>query len=336
MSVDDLTKDSAIHASLARLLPDDDIKLGMRLRIPPRRNSGPLVGTAYDYMVRFELERQHPNALTRRWVAEGAVETVAPIAGLGIFEIRAGNGEIRASVDGEVAARWVTVVRSARKAHKAYVADPAPSAEARRSLACHALRLARIDTFVRAEYVDVDPSRVEPADAEDVLELLEATPFDRLGSRDLLWLNPTFGDQSTRVGGADADIISGTSLLDLKTVKTPTPRGDLRQLLAYLFLARAARATDPSFPAIVTIGIYYSRQCQPWLLPVHGFTQMTEFSDVEHEFFERAETLFPRPLEHKGRRPPARPNGGTAGDSPKPTRTGAKASARQGSARPTR
>ncbi|HEY3353164.1 MAG TPA: hypothetical protein VGQ83_07960 [Polyangia bacterium] len=305
MSVDSLLRDAQVQADLARLLPEGPIKLGLQLRLPPRRPSGQLVGTAYDYAVRFELERRFPTARSSRWVAERAVDEVGVVAGLEAYlDMTTANG-VQVTIDGDIAARWAKVVRDARKAHKASLSEPSPTASTRQTMVGHALRLARIDPFVRARFVDEDPSRVDPLDIQDVVGLLESTPFDKLGSGAVLLLNPTFGEESARVGGADADIISGTSLFDLKTVKTPNPRGDLSQLLAYLFLARAAHAGDNSFPAISTVGIYYSRQCHLWLHSAHEFDSMAAFEEVERRFFERAEELFPKPVAKKTKKPAA-------------------------------
>jgi hypothetical protein len=92
-----------------------------------------------------------------------------------------------------------------------------------------------------------EPEKVEALDLEDLMELMRLVPWKDLGSPTLLWLNPDFGVHSTRVGGADCDLISGDRLLEIKATVTPNRRPDLRQLLGYLILARAANETDPAF-----------------------------------------------------------------------------------------
>ena len=37
---------------------------------PPLTENFSLVGTAFDYLLRFYIERQNPKAVTRKWVAE--------------------------------------------------------------------------------------------------------------------------------------------------------------------------------------------------------------------------------------------------------------------------
>src|SRR5258708_21515022 len=67
MSADALLKDKQIQDLLDRMLPNDAWPK-VRLKAPALRNSSGLVGTAFDYAVRFELERRHPGARTEPWV----------------------------------------------------------------------------------------------------------------------------------------------------------------------------------------------------------------------------------------------------------------------------
>jgi hypothetical protein len=98
-----------------------------------------------------------------------------------------------------------------------------------------------------------------------LLELLSIVPFDELVSDGRTLLNPTFGAASRLVGGADADLICGDMLVDLKTVKT----GSVQlyycdQLLGYFILARYARRLDKSFPFINRLALYFARHGYLW------------------------------------------------------------------------
>ena len=73
MSVTTLLKDAQIQALLKPFLPNKPMRLGMSLAVPARRNSGSLVGTAFDYLGRFELQHRHHNAIVGSWVAEDAL-----------------------------------------------------------------------------------------------------------------------------------------------------------------------------------------------------------------------------------------------------------------------
>lgn len=281
-----LVKDPDIRRHFEPLLADLPRPPDVAVKVPlHRKGAGPLVGTAFDYAVRFELQRRYPNAVTRSWCAEGAIAKngfglTGPIDDTGL-----------GAAKNDLTARWATIIRDARAAVSAYVADQSIGLSSREEVVGHALRLGRIDPFVRGNYLDPEPERVEPDDVADILEMMDIVPWDQLGSSTLLWLNPTFGNFSRRVGGADADIIAGDRLLDLKTTSVPTHTEDLRQLLGYLILARAARTEDQSFPIIGNIGAYHGRHGHLWYVPVVDLTSHPAFAVAEERFFERATEL---------------------------------------------
>jgi|SRR5882724_8531034 len=299
MSLSDFVDLPEIRALLEPLLPREPIQLRRPLRVPAARNSGGLVGTAFDYAVRFELQRRHPRAHAKRWLAELSLELVEPIAEITApddptlsFILQDDEGPVVSSVDSKLAMRWRAIVLDARAAVDAYLGDPAPSPRLRDEILAHALRLARIDSYYRVGWVDPEPELVDIRDVADLRVLVAILPWKALGSGEALWLNPNFADQSTRVGGADADIIMGDLLLDLKVVTKCSPRRDLRQLIGYLLLARAAVRDDPTFPTIARIGVYYARHGHLWTVPASDFIAHPAFRSVEKRFFVKADRLF--------------------------------------------
>jgi hypothetical protein len=74
MSIDALLRRPEVKEIFDPILPQSQIELGAELVIPPQSKSGSLVGTAFDYLVRFELQRRYPNAVARKWVAEEALD----------------------------------------------------------------------------------------------------------------------------------------------------------------------------------------------------------------------------------------------------------------------
>lgn len=100
--------------------------------------------------------------------------------------------------------------------------------------------------------------------------------------------NPIF-DRSNDLGGADADVIVDSTLLELKTVKTPVlNKITVWQILGYLL----ADTTDRH--EIREVGWYFSRHGYLWRLPVdellarlHGGTldltsARAQFADILH------------------------------------------------------
>jgi hypothetical protein len=291
MSVDTLLRDEQIQKMLAPLLPRERWPT-MRLKAKPGRNSGPLVGTAFDYAARFEFQRRHPGAHCSKWIAEEVLDLLSPIAGAdAILEELSDAGEVISSVDSDLLERWTKVVREARAFQAVYLQVKNPDAAAREQLARHALRLARIDPYRRSGYVEYEPETVEEVDLKDLLELLRITAWSELHAEGPLWLNPTFGQHSKRVGGADCDLISGDRLIDLKATTNPAPSRDFGQVILYLLLARAAHRTDPKFPRIGSVGVYYARHRELRLLQVEKIARPDVLDRAERRLFARADQL---------------------------------------------
>jgi hypothetical protein len=111
----------------------------------------------------------------------------------------------------------------------------------------------------------------------------------------VLRLNPPFGEASGLVGGADADLIAGDPLADVKVTKKGEVQGVyLDQLLGYLLLARRCAAEDVTFPTVKRLGIYFAR---------HG-----------HLLTQEAASILPGPAFFGG----ATPHGRLSGAPPRP------------------
>ena len=109
----------------------------------------------------------------------------------------------------------------------------------------------------------------------------------------MLLLNPSFGEASLLVGGADADLISGDLLLELKATKADKMEAvSLDQLLGYFLLTRHRRRLAPTFPEIKRFGIYFCRHGHLWVQDAALWTQHPEFTALEGWFFQHAAKVF--------------------------------------------
>jgi hypothetical protein len=83
----------------------------------------------------------------------------------------------------------------------------------------------------------------ERQDIDDVVSMLSKSKkfldSNRFSQSSIIALNPTFGRYSELVGGADADIITSSSLIDLKTTSHPSiDNYELAQIVGYYMLLR--------------------------------------------------------------------------------------------------
>jgi hypothetical protein len=269
-------------ASLRRGLPRE---FAAPLRCPPRSPRYSLVGTAFDYLLRFELQRRVPRAVAEPWVAEYTPVLLSQQTDMG--------GASAALPLQKVAERARRIVAEARAAVAAYQQSSAPKDSDKAALAAHALRLAKLDSVYRNGTLPPRFDHVSPVDVQDLLALLAVVPFDALIRPGLLLLNPTFGAASDLVGGADADLIAGGLLVDVKvTKKREIQGGHLDQLLGYLLLARRQRRLDGTFPELRRLGLYFARHADLWSQEAAAWTEQPHFAELEEWFFRRAQEVF--------------------------------------------
>ncbi len=155
----------------------------------------------------------------------------------------------------------------------------------RTRLAVHAVRLAKLDPYYRAAYADPTFAKAGTQETKEIVRLLSIVPFDSLRHPSTLLLNPSFGRYSDLVGGADADLIVGNRLIEIKATKKPHVERDMvRQLVGYMILAHRARRSDRSLPRLRTLEIYFARHGFMWSMPTAAILGSPGYADVERWF----------------------------------------------------
>jgi superfamily II DNA or RNA helicase len=224
-----------------------------------------LVGTAFDYLLRFEVQRRFPKAKSHRWVAEEAVDMI----------------RWDPDRDSRAARR---VLGQAKRAHREFIRARSPSREALEALAGHALRLAKLDQFYRAATLDLTFEEASPRDVRDLLRLLSIVPFDGpfggLLAHGPILLNPTFGKLSHKMGGADADLVAGGCLIDFKVTKFPKLTDEnIAQVVGYSMLADLARTGNKrAFPELGEVGLYFARHAVLQTIELGPVRQRAEYA----------------------------------------------------------
>ncbi len=276
--------------------------IAVPIKVEPSSKRYALVGTAFDYLLRFELQRRAPHAVTEGWAAEKARDRLRPFISKNC-RVYCGQPKWDGNLDHfippeEVFRRATKIVEDAKTAVAAYVKLKRASRDKRADLAAHAIRLANLDPVYRRGDYQLDPQfdQAFPEDVENLLALLAIVPFDKLIHDQVLLLNPNFGATSELVGAADTDLITGDMLVDLKTTKKGEMDGvNLDQLFGYYLLARRHRQVDPTFPEIKRLAFYFSRHGYLWSEPATTWTDHPQFSEIEKWFFQRAEKIYGRP-----------------------------------------
>jgi hypothetical protein len=283
MSLTTFVEQDEVAARLRAFVPDVPRTFSIPIKVQPRTTDYSRVGTAFDYFLRFEILRRAPYAQARPWVAEGALEYLKKARLIGISRSET------MFVDHSMVEQVRKVVEAARSAVSDFVTKRKVSRKQREEVASHALRLARLDLVVRRSILDPTFEEVNDDEVQELLALLGIVPFQALTNERVMLLNPTFGESSRLVGGADADLISGGTLIDIKTKKTAAwTLQDFNQLLGYLILGKRERRSKRAFPALVRVGIYFSRHGYLWVYDVASMVRSRAFREVERWFIRRA------------------------------------------------
>jgi hypothetical protein len=295
-----------VTAKVKPFRPKLSRKIPAQLQIEPRSTRYATVGTAFDYLLRFELQRRAPHAVSGQWVAEYAPELIWKSDGRVtafmalrkdergvVSEVRPPPTWADPSLAKETAQRAKTVIEMAKSDVTAYLKNESPTLSDQAKLASHAIRLAKLDDMFRARRFDGTFVDAAKEDIDDLLAMLAIVPFEPLLHDQVLLLNPDFQEASLLVGGADTDLISGNLLVDFKaTKKSEMQARDLDQLFGYVLLARHQRRTNPAFPEIKRLGFYFCRHGHLWVQDVSAWIDHPEFPEVEQWFFERAKEVF--------------------------------------------
>lgn len=213
-----------VRAKIKPLRPKLSRKIDAPLKVEPRTKHYGVVGTALDYLLRFELQRQAPQAIAREWVAESAPDIIwRESDGATVYMDPRHTRRNGVPPDDdyedvhESAQRVRNIVGEAKRDVATSLKSKRPSSTQKEEIAGYALRLAQLDSVYRAHQLDPQFETVDPADIQDLLALVAIVPFDALLHEQVMLLNPTFGEASSLVGGAD--LIAGDMIVDFKTTK---------------------------------------------------------------------------------------------------------------------
>ncbi|MDQ4123240.1 MAG: hypothetical protein M3209_17525 [Acidobacteriota bacterium] len=226
---------------------------------PPLTTNYALVGTAFDYLLRFYLERINPNTKTQAWVA-----------GIGILFIE----------DRETREMAKDVFKDAEKHHQAYLQNGILTDE----LISASLRLACLDGSARggnARFNKDGLTHLEEGDIADLRQLMSIVPEQDFKAQKACHLNPTFGFASSLVGGGDADIVIDDKIIDIKTTKNlKLEPKHIHQLVGYYILlslggVNLKRSSNINYLDEISdinhLGIYFSR---------HGYLHKFKTKDL--------------------------------------------------------
>lgn len=205
---------------------------------PPVTKNYTLVGVAFDYLLRFYLQHLNSNlAKTETLIAEHTLDLLDKDQSL--YSI------------GQV------IIEGAKESLHIYL----ETGQMTRELMESALLLATLDPIFRSGFGHEFIGDINVGDIRDLENLLSIVDPEVFKAQKLCLLNPTFGDASTLVGGADADLVIDDTLIDIKTtISGKVPRDDFNQIVGYYILHEIGGIGEIEPKTKITkLGIYFSR-----------------------------------------------------------------------------
>lgn len=237
------------------------------IKAEPRSLRYALVGTAFDYILRFMIQRENATLVSSsKWVANMALEAFLSSRSAAVIDVDGDttsfdlesslknlNGE-----DARLADQIQRTLEDAKVRYRKYLS----SGQLEEGLVRSSLMLAKLDFMFRSGLTPENFDEIAAEDLEDLVQLAEIVPIGRFKAKRTCVLNPTFGEASRLVAGADGDLFIDGTLIDFKTTKSFQLRKDRqRQIVGYVVLATIGGiGTLPSSQsAVVGVGYYASR-----------------------------------------------------------------------------
>ena len=286
MSLTDFIKQPDVTERLKILRPHFTRKIPVPIKVKPEGKNAPIIGAAFDYFLRFEIQRLFPKKTkSSQWVAEHASLLISQNPSI-TDRIRQETNETSIK---KIAIDVHTLVEKTKTNFNEFLVIHNPTKSDYMNIAKNSIILATLDLVIRTGVLYPNYNQVDMFMATELVDLINAVPFDKLLDGGEIYLNPTFDHASSSVGGADADLICGKKLIEIKTTKESIVLPQyLDQLLGYFLLARKYKSTDASFPTIEKLCIYFSRHGYLLELDINQWTSNENFTEFEKWFFERA------------------------------------------------
>jgi len=226
---------------------------------PPLTKNYAVVGSAFDYLLRFYIKRLNPRAESRRWVVERVPHKNAS-----------------------------AIVEDAKVSYEKYLTSGVIDDQLLESV----VRLASLEPFYRSsglrgsEYV----GQCDRGEVEDLRALISLVDPKLFTAKHTVLLNPTFGEGSILVEGADADLIIDDTIFDIKTVMHLQVRRDTyNQLIGYYTLSTIGgiSGVERNYQ-INKLAVYFSRFAEVRTFDIADIIDANKFPSFVEWFRDRA------------------------------------------------
>ena len=268
MSLSSFLQRSDVRAKFKQEFPKQKLVPSQEILAPLLSKNPRLIGTAFDYLMRFHAKYVNPQAIEQEWIAEKSLRLLRQSGSKRLYE------------------QGYLVITQAKEHYLEFL----KTGQATEALIQSALGLAKLDPMYRIRKIEGNLQQLEEKDVEDLKNLIALIEWKKFKSSGVVVLNPTFGLASKLVGAADGDLIIDDLLIEIKTFsKFKLERDDFNQLIGYYTLARIGSIDGaPPQHKIKRLGIYFSRYAYLHIIPVEDVIDEQRFPQFLLWFKERA------------------------------------------------
>ncbi|WP_293123975.1 hypothetical protein [Microcoleus sp. bin38.metabat.b11b12b14.051] len=259
-------------------------KLKAELKAPPLTTNYGIVGTAFDYLLRFYLQYHNKDTCIQRnsWVADDSFKKLS-------LHLKSTTGEVVTGFRGDKLfekSDLLGIITDQYEQTKINYNNYVDNGQITDELIGNTIFLAKLDGFYRAGLIDENFDNYKYEDIKDIKSLISLLDDKNFQAKDKCYLNPTFGAGSSLVRGADADLIIDNTLIDIKVTKNlKLDRNYLDQILGYYILSLIGGVnSNPDDKPIENIGIYFARHGELLTIPLVQFGDRQKF-EIFKEWF---------------------------------------------------
>lgn len=259
--------------------------LKTEIQAPPLTNNWGIVGTAFDYLLRFYLQHHNRNTFIQRttWVADNSYNSlVKQLSTTKQKEIKTGFYRDKVFNTKDLLKILIVQYEQTKSNFSKYITNGLLTDD----LINNTIFLAKLDAFHRAGIIDQNLDKHNKDDINDLYSLISIVDKNNFKVKNRCYFNPTFGEGSIIVGGADADLIIDNTLIDIKVTKhLKLERVYINQLLGYYILSLIGGINDnPKDRSIENIGLYFARHGKLWTVPILQFGDNMKFEKFKNWF----------------------------------------------------
>lgn len=252
------------------------------IKAKPETKNYMLIGKAFDYLLRFNLEKKYSNKVFgREWVADQALAYFSYESRTLIVSTEEIEYDEYLRLVEEKKKKSELVHKKFNYAKNLYRRFIESELKDNTKLVELTLFLGRLDDVIRIGPFQLDKINFPPEDKldiDDLKRLENICDLELFKPKNKIVLNPTFGNGSKLVGGADADIIIDETLIDIKVTKElRLTRPYFNQILGYYLLYLIGGVDQNKDVEIKNLGIYFARHNVLWTVGIGDIGEKPHF-----------------------------------------------------------